>query len=210
MAGGLAAGVPVLVGACRDEEKLFTLWDPEARQLDEAALVKRVDARQPGQGEHLVRCYRAARAARGADTSPYELYCAIETDRIFRVPAVRLAEAQSRHEARTFAYLVTWEAQAMGGRLGACHGIDLPFVFGHVNTKAGGLFAGTGAEAERLSREMMGAWLAFARRGDPRHALLPEWPAHDVERRATMIFGRRTRIEFAPLEAERAAWEGIL
>lgn len=204
---GLSADVPVVVGACRDEERLFTLWDPQARDLDDAGIVKRMDERQPGQGAHLVDAYRRAR---GADVSSYDLYCAIETDRVFRIPAVRLAEAQSAHQPDTYAYLVTWEAQAMGGRLGACHGVDLPFVMGAVGSKAAGIFAGSGPEAEQLQREMMNAWLAFARRGDPNHEALCPWPRHDEERRATMFFGRDTHVEEAPFEAERRAWEEIL
>jgi para-nitrobenzyl esterase len=210
IAAGLSSHVPVVVGACRDEEKLFTLWDSGARELDEPGLVKRVDALVPGHARALVDAYREARAARGTATSPFELWCAIETDRVFRMPAVRLAEAQSRHQAATWSYLVTWEAQAMGGRLGACHGIDLPFVLGQVGTKAAGLFAGSGPEAERLSREMMGAWIAFARSGDPNHADLVPWPAHDASRRATMLFGRQSEVADAPLERERLAWQGIL
>jgi para-nitrobenzyl esterase len=210
IAGGLSADVPVVVGACRDEEKLFTLWDPTVGELDEPGLVKRVDALVPGHGHALVDAYRQARAARGADTSAFELWCAIETDRVFRVPAVRLAEAQSRHQPATWSYLVTWESQAMGGKLGACHGIDLPFVFGQVGSKTGGIFAGSGPEAQRLSREMMGAWIAFARAGDPNHAELVSWPGHDETRRATMLFGRKSEVVEAPLEGERRAWEGIL
>jgi len=210
IAGGLSAEVPVVVGACRDEEKLFSLWDPAARELDEAGLVKRIDAVVPGQGHQLVDVYRSARAARGADTSPYELFCAVETDRVFRMPAVRLAEAQSRHQPATWSYLVTWESTAMGGKLGACHGIDLPFVLGQVGSRSVGMFAGSGPDAERLSREMMGAWIAFAHTGDPNHPDLMTWPGYDEECRSTIFFGRETQQVDAPLEDERRAWEGIL
>ena len=204
---GLSADVRVIVGACRDEERLFTLWDPEAQSLDEAGVVARLEKRQPGHGARLVDAYRRAR---GADPSPYEIYSSIETDRVYRMPAVRLAEAQSAHQPGSWAYLVTWEAQAMGGRLGACHGVDLPFVMGAVGSKAAGVFAGSGPEAERLQHEMMGAWLAFARGGDPSHERLCEWPAYDTEQRATMFFGADTHVEAAPFEAERRAWEGVL
>jgi para-nitrobenzyl esterase len=38
---------------------------------------------------------------------------------------------------------------------------------------------------------MMAAFVAFARHGDPNHEGLPEWPAYDAARRATMVFGSR-------------------
>jgi len=43
-------------------------------------------------------------------------------------------------------------------------------------------------ESDHLSREIAGAWAAFARTGDPSHAELPDWPAYDPTRRATMLF----------------------
>ena len=70
--------------------------------------------------------------------------------------------------------------------------------------------AGGGPEAERLSANMMDAWLAFARSGDPNHAELPVWELYDTRRRATLVFDRDTALVDAPLEAEREAWEGRL
>ena len=57
---------------------------------------------------------------------------------------------------------------------------------------------------------MMGAWIVFARGGDPNHAELARWPAYDETCRATMFFGRESEVVDAPLEGERLAWEGIL
>ena len=143
---------------------------------------------------------------------PPELFFAIETDRVFRIPAVRLAEAQSAHQAqrpRTWAYLVCWGSPLMGGSLGACHGIDIPFVFGSVGRRGMQRFSGSGPDAERLSARMMDAWLAFARGGDPNHADLPDWAPYDAERRATLIFDREPGVSLAPFDAERSAWDGL-
>jgi len=144
---------------------------------------------------------------------PPELFFAIETDRVFRIPAVRLAEAQSAHQAqrpRTWAYLVCWESPLMGGSLGACHAIDIPFVFGSIGRRGAQRFAGSGPDAERLSARMMDAWLAFARGGDPNHADLPDWAPYDTERRTTLIFDREPGVSLAPFDAERSAWDGLL
>ena len=46
--------------------------------------------------------------------------------------------------------------------------------------------------------------------GDPNHEDLVDWPRHDETRRATMVFGRDSGVEDAPLEAERRAWDEIL
>jgi len=207
VAEGLSADVALLVGSTRDEWNLFGMMDPRQSSLDEAAVTAAFEAAVGGEAKRLIEAYRSARAGSG-ELSPRELYFAIETDRIFRMPAVRLAEAQSRHQARTFQYLFTWESPA--GDLGACHGIDIPFVFGLVGGEGGALFSGSGPEAQALAERAMDAWLGFARSGDPGHEGLGSWPAFDSERRATMLLGATCEVVDAPFDSERRAWEGLI
>ena len=207
--GGLSRAVPLLVGATRDEEKLFGLMDPKAWSLDEAGLLRRIEKRVGAPARGLIEAYRKAREG-NRSTEPSQLYFAIETDRGYRMPAVRLAEAQSLHQPKTWAYLMTWESPMRDGTLGACHGIDVPFVLGSIGRRGANFFTGGGPEAERLSAQMMDAWIAFARSGDPNHPGLASWPAHEASRRATMLLGRECEVADAPLEPEREAWQGIL
>jgi para-nitrobenzyl esterase len=151
--------------------------------------------------------YRAARSARGQSTDPRELWSAIDTDRVFRIGSIRAAEAQAKH-APTWMYLFDWQSPAMGGALGACHALELPFVFGTLDIPGIDRFAGSGPQAQQLSATMMDSWIAFAHTGDPRHADLPQWPAYDADRRATMVFGPDVHVEDAPYDGERAIWSG--
>jgi para-nitrobenzyl esterase len=208
IAGGNARNVDVLVGTTRDEWRLFGFMDPGAAQLDLPALEARMETRAPGHGANLVATYRAARP----DASPTDLFFALETDRIFRIPAIRLAEAQARHArtCRTWAYLFTWESPMLGGQLGACHGIDVPFAFGLIGTEGAEKFAGSGDAAAALGQATVGAWLGFARDGDPNASGLPDWPRYEPTRRATMTLGAACAIHDDPAGTERAAWEGVL
>ena len=54
---------------------------------------------------------------------------------------------------------------------------------------------------------MMDAWAAFARNGDPNHKGLPEWPRYNLEKRATMMLGTDPKVEYAPDDILRKAWE---
>jgi para-nitrobenzyl esterase len=208
LANGNAQGVDVLVGTTRDEWRLFGFMDPGAGKLDVEALETRMETRAPGHGEKLVAAYRSARP----DASPTDLFFALETDRIFRMPAIRLAEAQAAHAAtsRTYAYLFTWESPMLGGQLGACHGIDVPFAFGLIGTEGTEKFAGGGEAAAALGTKTAGAWLGFARTGDPAAEGLPAWPCYDRGQRATMELGATCTVTGDPAGAERAAWEGVL
>jgi para-nitrobenzyl esterase len=46
-------------------------------------------------------------------------------------------------------------------------------------------------ESEQLSKQISGAWVAFARHGSPNRQGLPDWPAYSTTERATMIFDAR-------------------
>ena len=139
-----------------------------------------------------------------------DLLDAIQGDEMFRIPSIRLAEAQRPHQAHTFMYLFVYASPARRGTLGACHALELPFVFGTLDAPTQDKFAGTGPVVETLSRNMMDAWLAFVRDGNPSHSGIGSWPAYDVQQRATMMFGRDSALEHAPFDAERAAWDGVL
>ena len=172
--------------------------DRQARRLDEAGLIARCERVIPGRdergvswGRRAVEVYRRARAARGESIEPSELWFAIESDRTFRYPAMRLAELSSARQPRTFAYLFTWRSPFAGGTLGACHALELPFVFGTLGHPLLRGFTGSGPEAAALAERIQDAWIAFARAGNPSHPALPEWPGYDPKRRATMILGPR-------------------
>ncbi len=206
---GAARDVEVIIGTNRDEMKLFTAMTTRA-PLDEATLLEQVEdwlpKRLAGRAAHVVAVYRTHREGK-LPCSNLDILDAIQSDVRFRMPAIRLAEAQSGHQARTFMYLFDWESPARRGALGACHALEMPFVFGTLTAPTQDRFAGKGEVAERLSRNMMDAWLAFARTGDPSHAGIGTWSGYDALRRATMIFGPNTGLTEAPFEVERKVWQ---
>jgi para-nitrobenzyl esterase len=210
VAQGSAAGVAVMVGSNLEEWKLFSAMDPEAQNADKAVLLEHLSKRLTANfASSLIATYESARATAGASISAPELYSAIETDRVFRMPGVRLAEIHGRSERRVYNYIFTWRSPAMGGLLGSCHALDLGFVFGTNHLAGMRLFAGDAPAAEKLASEMQDAWLAFARNGDPSCESLGAWPGYTVARRATMLFGENSGVADAPFEQERRAWDGV-
>jgi para-nitrobenzyl esterase len=199
-----------MVGSTLEEWKLFSLMDPSLPKLDRAGLGARMSRRLTAPAaDALIDSYEKARAQRGEPVTPSELFTAIETDRIFRIPGVRLAQVQRRHDARVYSYLFTWPSPAMGGALGSCHALELGFVFGTNQMPGMAGFAGTGPAAEKLATQMQDAWLAFARSGDPSNASTGEWKPYDEARRSTMVFGANTKLKDAPRDEERRAWDTV-
>ncbi len=121
---------------------------------------------------------------------------------MFRIPALQMAEAKAEHNPSVFNYLFTYKSPVFGGALGACHALEMSFVFAtHDDT-----FCGSGPEADKMADIMQDAWASFARTGDPSCESLGEWPAYG-DRRTTMILDTQSRLEDAPYEPERRAWD---
>ena len=81
-------------------------------------------------------------------------------------------------------YRFSWRSPLHGGKLGACHALDVPFALGTFALPKLRDFAGAGPEAERVAHAMMDAWVAFARSGDPSHAGHPGLAAVRARRAA--------------------------
>ncbi|MFN0148272.1 MAG: carboxylesterase/lipase family protein, partial [Dehalococcoidia bacterium] len=136
VAAGETRGVALLGGTTMDELKLFAFMDPGVFQLDEDGLQARIEAVLPGRGAAAIATYRSAREGRGEPVTPFETYEAIMTDNAMRYPVNRLLELQAAHTPQVYAYLFTHPSPSLGGMLGACHAIDLPFVFGTYGLEA--------------------------------------------------------------------------
>lgn len=199
---GSAKDITVLAGSNLEEGKLFAMMGRAPQDMDEAALVKRVSRLVPEQYvSGLIQKYKKALAERGVPVTPYEVYVYIQGDQQFRMPNVRLCEFQQKLGKPSYGYVFTWKSAAPD--FGACHALDVGFVFGNLQQE----FHGCGPAAERLAGQMQDAWIAFARTGNPSTAAL-DWPAYG-QKRTMMVFGENSHVEDAPYEAQRAAWDGI-
>lgn len=193
-ASELAASVPMLVGNAATETTLYLAIDPRNLSLDAAQVHQRV-ARllkiDAAEAAGMIEVYRAELDK----PSPSDVLAAISTDYIFRRNTLRVAELQAR-QAPVYAYLFDWHTPVMGGLLHAPHTVEVPFVFGTTKVAAGLL--GHGPEIPKLSRDVMGAWTAFARTGNPNTPHLPHWPQYDATGRASMLLNVESRVAHDP------------
>jgi para-nitrobenzyl esterase len=200
VASGAASSLDLIIGTNRDELTLFALGNPALSALDEDGVRTWLTNSLPGvPAGDVVSSYRAAREARDEPTTPHDIWVAAGSDIVFRWPSLQLAAA---HGGRSFVYLFEWASPALGGALGSCHALDLPFVFGAVHIPAVQMLTGSGPEVELLSEQMQAAWLSFARGGNPSHEGIGEWPAWQPEGRSTMVFGSRSGAVPRPRDAE--------
>ncbi len=202
---GSAKDVTLMAGNTRDELKSMNAMDPAVRNITEDGVLARLGKllppdRVPG----LINAYRESKQARGENVAPFDILGAINTDMMFRIPTVQLVEAQRDNGARAYNYLFTYRSPAMGGVLGAMHGLDNPFLFGALDP----MFTGNSPEAARLAEKIQDSAIAFMKTGDPSCQSAGKWPVYG-KNRATMVWDVEAGVEEAPFDAERAAWDGI-
>ena len=122
---------------------------------------------------------------------------------MFRIPAIRLAEAREPHTRDTWMYLFDWCSRAFEGRLKATHSLEIPFAFDNLAQPGVDLFIGPGERPQHVADVMHRAWISFINDGDP------GWDRYDSNTRATMVFDDRSGVQQDPAGAEREAWDGL-
>lgn len=197
LADGAGRDIELLVGHTREEQRLFTTIEGLLGEVTEeqATTALRVFAPGPDGADR----YRAAFPLAGPD----ELYELVNSDWLFRMPSLHLAQAQTAAGGRAHVYELTWPAPGMGGVFGACHGLDVPLVFGNLSdTQAATLIGETPTpEAEALSAHIRNAWTAFATHGDP------GWPAYDNAQRLVQLLDTQPTVTAYPEENSRLLWQ---
>ncbi len=219
---GEAARVPLLIGTNLDEWKMFTATDSRRRGMDEDTLRDYLmrtfavdDGARPqreGMGEaqktveEVLALYRMQ--PKGELRSAGEIWAALQGDRVFRYPAVRLGDAHARSGAGTFFYRFEWKPPLAPMRVGACHALELAFVFGTLRSPGIRLLFGFSSAGPKLSRRMQDIWLAFARSGDPCTGEGGTWPAYRAESGQAISLGGSQRAHPAMGPALRDFWDG--
>ncbi|MFK4085225.1 carboxylesterase/lipase family protein [Kribbella sp. NPDC020789] len=190
IAAGSAEGIAVLAGCTSDEFSFFTV--PSGVAAAVTAEVLPVALAGMGVPAKVTAAYVAGRPQQ----SPGEVLSAVITDSIFTVPTIRLATAQRPH-GTPYLYEFAWRSPLAG--LGACHSLELAFMFDNLSTATSPLYGD--AAPQELADTMHAAWVTFATTGDP------GWPAYDEATRAVMTFDHpASELKSAPRAAELAAW----
>ena len=213
LAQGLFAAVPLLIGTTLEETRYFSAvcadpgdpgMTPEAFSDgilgDPGSLVPFFG----GDAQRVIDLYLKAYPNR------HDAAVALSTDGLIRAMSTRFAAAFSERQP-TWMYLFGFRSPVKGRTgqdYGAYHSVEIPFVFGNDGPEAQAVTAPR-ARWGALSEQMMDAWTAFARSGDPNTRSLPRWPRYDAGRRATMTFDLPCAVVDDPRGVERVAWDDV-
>lgn len=161
------ADIPLLIGHNADEHRLY--MNPRHR-LKDGGLQAELGTRLPAE-------IIAQLAIWYPDLSDVERLAAVETELRYRAPQERYVQAREQHRAalnlapNTWTYRFNWASPALRGWLGACHAIEIPFVFGNFEQRTTAKFVGPNPQA--LSEQVQNLWCSFARNGQPPVDWLP-------------------------------------
>ncbi len=191
----ISADVPLIAGSLETEVAFYA--NQQLDPIDDPALREKIKqvVRNAGnaQVEQLIGTYREGRP----NIANTDLYLTLASDASFRRSVIMEAEHKSANQkAPVFLYYFTWHSPVRDGKLRSFHTLEIPFVFD--NLAAGIPMTGSGAYRAALAHQMCGAWVAFARTGNPNHSGIPSWSSFNTSERATMIFARESRLARNP------------
>lgn len=182
--------VEVMIGWNRDEHRLFLVPGGRIDTITEPVLRSVVAAY--GLPDGAVDAYRVERP----EATAGEVLCDVMSDFFFRIPAVRLAE----RVAQAHVYEFDWATPVLGGRLGACHALELGFVFDTLEASRG--LVGD-SPPQGLADAMHRAWVAFATTGDP------GWTAYGAARHVLRFTADTAVTEVDPRAVTRELWSVV-
>lgn len=128
-----------------------------------------------------------------------DCFAQIQSDLIFRMPCVKLAESLAAGGAQVWTYDFAWESPVKGksgASLGAAHTVDVPFVFQNLSAPRAVRTIGE-RPPQALAQAMHSAWLTFAKTG------CAPWTPFSLDTRRAMRFDAKSQEVSDPWAFER-------
>ena len=115
---------------------------------------------------------------------------------MFRAPALQMAQTQVEAGGKAFVYY--WEQPSALKNRGACHAVELAYVFNNLDEH---LYTGDNIN-ENLAHECQEMWVNFAKTGNPSTAnhIVPQY---DTATRATIVLDSLIHVKNDPLAEQR-------
>jgi para-nitrobenzyl esterase len=196
----ISASVPLLIGTVQTEVTFFA--GQQLDPIDESAMrerVKRTFHTSDADTDKIVAAYKK----NDPGISEIDLYLESASDSFAWTNAITAAERKAAlGKAPAYMYYFKWRSPVRDGKLKAMHCMEIPFVFD--NPDAGKPMTGSGEDRYALASKISGAWVAFARNGNPSQKGLA-WPAYSTNKRATMILDDKCEVVDDPRKEVRLA-----
>jgi len=188
-APAISADVPMIIGTVLNEMSP-SMVNPALESMTEDDMRKRAAQRYGDKAGMVADAYRKAYP----DVKPVELL-----SRMFSVRTNAVTQADRKaalKAAPAYMYQFNWQTPVLDGRPRAFHCSEIPFVF--YNSDVSAFATGGGPEARELAAKVSDAWINFARKGDPNHSGLPNWPKYNSDAGPVMYFDKVCAVKNDP------------
>lgn len=193
LARGASCDINLLVGHTRDEYRLYT-----SRPGGEPT-----DARMTAAFDHLAPSADGGRLYRTAypDATPGQRFEVLNSDWLFRMPSLHLADAAHTGGGRVSLYELCW---SFNSEQGASHCLDFLLIFGTLGSDEvrahRSAHPNAANEITHVSHRMRTDWVTFATTGEP------GWAPYDPHTRTTRVYNAEPTTQPYPEEHSRRIW----
>lgn len=177
VAAGASKDVDVLMGSTANEWNAYIVANGVIDKMTKKDIDEILDG--IGAPHDVADKYKA----NGRGKTDGEVFAAIESDIIFRMPTNRMLEARAKSGGKTWAYSFEQKSPSFDGKMGAAHAADLPYVFDSLNKIKNKRVRGLVGDnpPQELASKMHQAWVNFIKNGNP------GWNQYDPQKRNIMI-----------------------
>ena len=176
-----ARDIPLMIGSCLNEwlpvpqfANMATAQSDNKNFWTDAQVGEKLMEKYGDKADDIVKAFtKAYPGKKEADALFVDTWLRTRAKKTMNIKA-------DQNGAPVYAYVFTWETPIMGGYAMAYHCSELPFVFNNIALSE--MATGGGEKAQELADKVSGAWVSFARTGDP------NWKPYTRDEGATMIF----------------------
>lgn len=190
-----AKDIDVLLGTTCDEARAFIMQDQELLNASRWDIIQRLQTWLGDRAEEIYDYY----AFQHLGQTPTAILAAIRTYYGFRKPVLQFSKILVQQGNAVYIYQFDW-APKSDTIFGACHGIEIPFVFNNLSDWIDASIFPTmleGVQIEeftKLSQMINQSWISFIRSGNPNNRFIPQWPLYNDPPRRIMHFNRSVSI----------------
>ena len=176
LASAAKSPLPFVIGTNHDENRLWAALDPAQNQLGDEQWN---DLCVQTFGEHAAHAKSTYERTRPTEVA-WQLISSVRTDTAFRQRAQRISEQRVNANNKTWMYWFTWPTPVLGGLIGSCHALDIPFAFDNLSAPGTDMLTGDGSERAGIAARFADEIVHFATTSQP------TWPAFDAANRKTL------------------------
>jgi len=190
IASGGVSEMPFIIGTTRDEVHAWLAQDDNMVSLSPMKMFVRL-IRTHGVVPALAYCVLSLWHLR---LPPWRVVSKLGTYVAFKRPVIELANGHSKNGGAVHVYRFDWQP-TVEAKFGACHCIELPFLFGNLDQwrnspMLGGLSV---LSFQRISKSMQDTWIEFVR-GNKLNAYKVSWPTYNQRHRAVLIISEDVHV----------------